>query len=59
MRNSGPFSQYNRHVIRYGVHGRDGDRPKLGAGSLLAGFAAQEARLLREIVIWSKCHEDQ
>lgn len=49
MRTSGPFSQYNRYVIRYGLHG-DG---KLGGESLLAGFAAQEARLLREFGIWA------
>jgi hypothetical protein len=55
MRSTGPFSQYNRYVIRYGFHGQDTQTPGLGSKSLLAGFAAQEARLLREIVIWSDC----
>lgn len=43
MRRTGPFSQYNRYIAFHGVK---------DAGSLLAGFAGQEAHLIVSFKEW-------
>lgn len=52
MRKTGPFSQYNRHIAWYRPQDQRSERSdKMQDGlefheSLLAGFAAQEAKVL-------------
>ncbi len=54
LRRTGPFSTYNRYIAFNGFrHKEMGLVPSEEEKSLLAGFGAQEARLLRELVLWS------